>query len=1222
MRSFEFVEGTSAKFWEISTEGSDVTVRWGRVGTAGQTKVKTMDDPASAAAHEARLIAEKLRKKYVETAPTTAATVPANHGVPTEVAFAKPPAAAAESPVVVAERAPIDEDTFVFPPAWHRHRYARRGSTGIGRFVPAQKARTVVDEEIAGVPGSVTKVLESPTTDTAVALEAVAWREGKPEATPRGAAAVAAAAGLGKWQDRDRLVSFADVWIAEHGLRFAAQAAAELMSMTLIDDHAPPGHHYANRDQMIGVRHMHAGEVRRSYYYTDMQTQVTLRVRQALAAASDAEYAEVVAALTPYRGGHSYARAATSALVPTQHDWVEEDVAAAVADGDDYRAGILLTAIRSAAHADALAPVAAGWMVFGSLAILTTLVDGAGVNAAGALFSWLEHGDADSQRRILSVLTALPSDDVMRGLIERVDVKYVAPALLAAAERFPARALRLLAEGASKRSVADLLRAHVLLHPELIERVLPGLTPAAAERIEVIAADAEALVVAPLSAVPPLLADPPWLHRGKVAKPVVIDGLTCTDPAALEWAAGEREAWAEVSFYRYSYQRDSESWKRRAERIMTNKCSWHEPPTFFLEAPEEIARPVLSQWRPRDTWQAGGWLRAMSARFGLDTLPLVLTVGRGSPAEVAPVLAPYTSPEVAMQMAEWLSRLKKARPTALAWLLRHPAEAARALVPVALGKPGLPRRQAESALLALRTHDHADTVRAAAATYGPEATAAIDTLLAADPLAMLPAKVPAIPSWATPGLMPPVKLRDGSGVLPVDAINNLIMVFALSRMDEPYAGLEIVKETCDPASLAEFGYAMFQRWQTSGADSKENWVLDTLGLVGDDDIVRRLSPLILTWPGEGGHAKAVTGLTVLASIGTDVALMHLHGISQRAKFKGLKAAAAQKMDEVAAGLGLSAEQLADRLVPDFGLEADGSMRLDYGTRQFTVGFDEQLRPYVADADGKRLKALPKPGVRDDAELAPAAYKAFSGLKKDVRTVAADLIRRLERAMVTGRRWTGAEFRQLFVEHPLVWHIVRRIVWGTYDGSGTLTGAIRVAEDRSFSTVEDDATTLADDASVGVAHPLQLADALPDWVEVFADYEILQPFPQLSRQTFALTAEEAAGSRLTRFEGITVPTGKVIGLERRGWRREQPQDAGIQGRIELDVDAKRQVVIDLDPGIAVGAMDIFPEQKLDMIFLWDGTGSRWGARNEGHAPLTGLDAVLVSEVIRDLTEITA
>ena len=70
------------------------------------------------------------------------------------------------------------------------------------------------------------------------------------------------------------------------------------------------------------------------------------------------------------------------------------------------------------------------------------------------------------------------------------------------------------------------------------------------------------------------------------------------------------------------------------------------------------------------------------------------------------------------------------------------------------------------------------------------------------------------------------------------------------------------------------------------------------------------------------------------------------------KFKGLSANGAGEDREVAAGLGLTAEQLADRLVPDFGLDADGSMVLDYGPRRFVVGFDEQLKPYVADEAGK------------------------------------------------------------------------------------------------------------------------------------------------------------------------------------------------------------------------------------------------------------------------------
>ena len=66
-RYFEFIGGTSAKFWEISTSGGEVTVRFGRIGTQGQTQVKTFADVPAAARHAEKLVAEKIGKGYAET---------------------------------------------------------------------------------------------------------------------------------------------------------------------------------------------------------------------------------------------------------------------------------------------------------------------------------------------------------------------------------------------------------------------------------------------------------------------------------------------------------------------------------------------------------------------------------------------------------------------------------------------------------------------------------------------------------------------------------------------------------------------------------------------------------------------------------------------------------------------------------------------------------------------------------------------------------------------------------------------------------------------------------------------------------------------------------------------------------------------------------------------------------------------------------------------------
>jgi predicted DNA-binding WGR domain protein len=65
-RYFEFVDAKSSKFWEITTSGNDVTVRFGRIGTSGQTKTKTFGDAAAAQMHADKLIDEKTGKGYVE----------------------------------------------------------------------------------------------------------------------------------------------------------------------------------------------------------------------------------------------------------------------------------------------------------------------------------------------------------------------------------------------------------------------------------------------------------------------------------------------------------------------------------------------------------------------------------------------------------------------------------------------------------------------------------------------------------------------------------------------------------------------------------------------------------------------------------------------------------------------------------------------------------------------------------------------------------------------------------------------------------------------------------------------------------------------------------------------------------------------------------------------------------------------------------------------------
>lgn len=65
---FQYVAGTSQKFWHIRREGSLVYVSFGRIGTRGQTQVKDLGSPDEAARHITKLVAQKTGKGYVAVA--------------------------------------------------------------------------------------------------------------------------------------------------------------------------------------------------------------------------------------------------------------------------------------------------------------------------------------------------------------------------------------------------------------------------------------------------------------------------------------------------------------------------------------------------------------------------------------------------------------------------------------------------------------------------------------------------------------------------------------------------------------------------------------------------------------------------------------------------------------------------------------------------------------------------------------------------------------------------------------------------------------------------------------------------------------------------------------------------------------------------------------------------------------------------------------------------
>jgi predicted DNA-binding WGR domain protein len=68
-RRFEFEEDGSSKFWEVVVAGNVCTVRFGKIGSAGQKKPKSLASPEAAQKEMDKLVREKTGKGYEEVKP-------------------------------------------------------------------------------------------------------------------------------------------------------------------------------------------------------------------------------------------------------------------------------------------------------------------------------------------------------------------------------------------------------------------------------------------------------------------------------------------------------------------------------------------------------------------------------------------------------------------------------------------------------------------------------------------------------------------------------------------------------------------------------------------------------------------------------------------------------------------------------------------------------------------------------------------------------------------------------------------------------------------------------------------------------------------------------------------------------------------------------------------------------------------------------------------------
>lgn len=1257
MRHFIYQDEKSHKFWAVKQQGNELHISWGKVGTNGQNQVKSFADAAAAEKAELKLISEKVKKGYVEQAKDN--SLQPSQTVTDSLKVADLSTIIQEQPSFVAETRAADKNTdavlpwlakdiaVVFPPEVVHTTLSHRRFPG----VPVQQAdkltqlrrlacsvsqrdnktatfdfsacslewQNTVAQAISQIDGLKTTQLPSPVMAVLTALEMKCTR----------------------YKEREDVM---DQIIQEGGLEYATDVIIHLQQISIEWD-------YVNNNIVF----LSSGI---SPDYLQQYSSFELRLRKHLSLAEESLWQKCAQKLI--------------AAIPHIPEWRQPLIALLLPEKPEIAHEIAqrLLGQKKLPSLEWLKIVATDEHILASLEKYHEPYAIFDDYYCGAIWSAtvLQEQGVAALPRFTPYVASDYCADVLRHinhpfaltLLIRVagHTKRCHDRMTKACAAFPHAALAALAEllvQKEENSWRIMLMTMLISQPTLAEQVIPWLsTPAVAVLKSCQQQLTQPSNHASADLLPAIVVSPPWLSKKKKSPIPVLDLAplnlesicTITDTEAKEfqthwnWEPHKPGEGAKNFLYSLGYRRwdfdtykyigasDSaiDAWEREDFATLIQMFKAHHAPyqgewhlnslpflpmqkaiklwEFLSKEPHTAIKPVMLYLRLAGM---SGFLHSFS-RY---------------PQEGFAVANYFAATELAPAVARAFNKLKTLRQDARIWLLKYPEHAITGLLPAALGKTGEAQDNARAALRMLTENGHQPLLQKIARRYNqPEVTDAVNALLALDPLDNHPTKIPTLPTFYQPSLWTRPLLKANAQSLPDSALLHLGEMLRFPQEEALYPGLLQVKDACTTDSLAEFAWDLFTAWQTAGAPSKESWAFTALGVLGNDDTARKLTPLIRAWPGESQHKRATVGLDILAAIGSDIALMQLNGIAQKLKFKALQERAKEKIADIAESRELTVAELEDRLAPDLGLDDNGSLLLDFGPRQFTVSFDETLKPFVRDVSGSRLKDLPKPNKSDDESQANDAVNRYKLLKKDARTVAAQQVARLESAMCLRRRWSPENFQLFLVEHPLVRHLTRRLIWGVYSAENQLLACFRVAEDNSYSTADDDLFTLPEgDISIGIPHVLEISptDAAA-FGQLFADYELLPPFRQLDRNSYALTEAERNASELTRWTGRKCPSGRVMGLANKGWIKGTPQDAGWIGWM-INPLGRWSLIMEIDEGFAVGMSpaELSAEQLLSKLWLWEGKAESygWGTNSTQEAQFSVLDAITASELINDI-----
>ena len=184
---------------------------------------------------------------------------------------------------------------------------------------------------------------------------------------------------------------------------------------------------------------------------------------------------------------------------------------------------------------------------------------------------------------------------------------------------------------------------------------------------------------------------------------------------------------------------------------------------------------------------------------------------------------------------------------------------------------------------------------------------------------------------------------------------------------------------------------------------------------------------------------------------------------------------------------------------------------------------------------------------------------------------------LEAGFVSSMTFTSENWRLRLAERTQLKSLTESLVWRLHDPGGGSIAVLPVSE-RGRATLQNVTgapVAILPDHSISLWHPADAsAGEREAWRSRLALIQLRQPFKQVFREHYVVSAEESIGDRTAMFSGHIVSITPFLGLARReGWRSGYRCLTHHFGRWTAELDLADNIYPGVSGGTAVGNLSL-------------------------------------------------